>query len=192
MSDSQSSSWRRGGRCCLLGFGGCLVLVALLLATSWWGYRRWGSPWLEAQKAELGERFPALRSVLVIKDSLSIEGLDLRAREVGERQREAFPADVWLPEEALLGAGFNITLSAAQAALTLPAQDATALASRLREQMTILGWQRVPVSDPHDGIVLVFTKDERHARYTIFATDEGLEFWVASEKPPGSVRSEAP
>jgi hypothetical protein len=179
MTETATAKRSRGGRCCLLGCGAIFLLGVLLLLSGWLGYRRYGAPWIDARKTEITQRFPAVGRFLRLKDALSLDAITFSGGEGGDRSTSGFPSDIWLPEDAE-SAAFNSTPNSALAALTLPTGETDAVAGRIRQQMSNLGWQRTPVRDPHDGMALLFEKDGRAARYLVFPTDQGLELWVRS------------
>ena len=95
-----------------------------------------------------------------LKDSLPLQGVTLTGGEMGSRDAADFPEDIWLPPGAVDRA-FNIGERSALAALTLPHDDASKLASAIRTEMEARRWRRTPVRDPHDGVALLFEKDRQ-------------------------------
>ncbi len=156
---------------------GCSILILLLGAGLLFAWLRFGSPWVEAQKARLVERFPIVEKVLALKSALPFQGITLEGGATGSTDRADFPADVWLPDKPLDGA-FNTTPGMALAVLTLKPIDPAILAARARSEMAARGWQRTPVPDLHDGIALLFERDERIISMKIFAMENDTELWV--------------
>lgn len=173
----QQSTQRRGGGCCLRSCLGCSVVILILGAGLIFAWLRFGPPWVETQKARLVERFPIIEKVLALKSALPFQGITLTGGETGSTARADFPADVWLPDRPLDGA-FNTTPGMALAVLTLTPIDPATLAGQARSEMAARGWQRTPVPDLHDGIALVFERDERITSMKIFAVENGTELWV--------------
>jgi hypothetical protein len=162
---------------CLKGCGGCLVVLVLLTGVAWFGYARYGAPWLEAQTARLTERFPALDGLLRIKDSLPLQGITLAGGETGSRDPADFPADIWLPP-GVVDPAFNIGEGTALASLTLPRDDVASVASQIRGQMEARAWTRTPVRDPQNGLALLFEKKERGVSYLLYPRDGQLRIVI--------------
>ena len=156
---------------------GCSVLILLLGAALLFFWLRFGSPWVEAQKTRLVERFPVVGRALALKSALPFQGMRLEGGKTGSPARADFPADVWLPEESVNGV-FNTTAEMALAVVTLTPIEPATLAAEARSEMAARGWQRTPVPDLHDGIALVFERDQRFTSMKIFAVDNGTELWV--------------
>lgn len=172
----QRSRSRHG---CMKGCGGCLIALILLAAAAWFGYARYGAPWLETQTARLSERFPALGALVRLKDSLPLQGMTLAGGEMGSRDAADFPADLWLPPSAVDQA-FNTAERSALASLMLPGEDAASLAAEIRSEMETRGWSRTPVPDPHNGLALLFEKDGRIVSYLLYPRQDRLQVLIKS------------
>jgi hypothetical protein len=149
----------------------------LLVIGAWFGYTRFGAPWLETKASWLTSRIPSIGTLLQLRKSLPLSGVTLEGGELGSREPEDFPPDVWLPGSARNGL-FNIGEFSALAALELSRADANQLASRIRDEMSAIGWQRIPVRDPRQGVALLFEKEGRHASYLVHSRDEGVRILV--------------
>lgn len=175
--DDTSQPGKRGGRCCSLSCAGCLVLLLLLGIGAWFAYARYGAPWLETRAAWLTSRIPSIGTLLELKNSLPLSGVTLEGGELGSRRSEDFPSDVWLPAGAENGL-FNTGEVSALAALELPDGDSAQLATRIRSEMSAMGWERIPVHDPQEGVAVLFEKEGRRASYLVHPRGEVLKILV--------------
>ena len=175
----------RGCRNCAIGCLGMIVMFAVLLAAGgWFGYTRYARPWFLGARARLYETVPQLEAL----EGLALDGMGeglpsgLERDLSGTTDPTAFPADVALP-------GGRETLATrsgdfgARAVAETRGRTAAALSAELRAEMESLGWSRVPVPDPADGIALRFDKqdgaDARTARYELIPQDSGtVRVWV--------------
>ena len=172
----------RGCRRCAIGCLGMLVVFTVLIAAGgWFGYTRYLRPWFLGVRERVYEQVPQLEA---------LEGLALDEGLPGGFERDlsgstdptAFPADVALP-------GGRETLATrsgafgARAVAETRGRTAAALSAELRAEMESLGWSRILIPDPPDGIALRFDKedgaDARTARYELIPQDDGtVRVWV--------------
>ena len=166
-----------GGRCCLWGCGGltvvCLAIIAGLVAA----YFYVGAPWLERTQTELVERFPALGTVLERMPTQS----GLQRLQEGSAGRENFPRDIYIPEDLVSGA-FRTSETNAVARLRLLPTDIESLAASYRREMAKLGWERVRVPDPKEGIRLRFVRTGWEVRILVRRDPDAVSVWIHSHR----------
>lgn len=167
----------RGARCCSLGCGGCLILLALLTLGAWFGYTRFGSPWLEAKAGGLIERIPPLGTLLNLKDSLPLKGVTLGGGLSGSEDPGDFPTDVWLPADTI-DSLVNVGEGSALAAVEVADVEGSQLSGKIRSEMQALGWEWIPVRDPQGGSALLFQKEDRSASYLVYPRGDTLRVVV--------------
>jgi len=166
-----------GGRCCLWGCGGLLATGVALILGLVLSYFYFGKPWLERKKSELVGKFPVLESVVEKMPTQS----GLQRLQEGSAGREDFPRDIYIPENLVSGA-FRTSETDAVARLRLQPTDIGSLAASYRREMAKLGWKRVPVPDPKEGIRLRFVRPGWEVRILVRRDPEAVSVWIHSHR----------
>jgi len=170
----QSNRRSCGGRCCLWGCAGLTAVALVLIAGLVLLYLSFGKPWLDEKKTEILTRFPAL-SFALERASLPTNLEPLRD---GSTARDAFPQDIYIPE-GLISAAYRSSDTGAVARLRLEVTtDLPSLAASYRREMVRLGWTRVPVPDPREGIRLNFRRPGSVVRVLLRRGPDAVSVWI--------------
>lgn len=147
-----------------------VVLIAVLVLL----YLSFGKPWLDEKRTELLSRFPALGFAL---ETVSLPD-SLEPVRDGSTARDDFPRDIYIPE-GLTSAAFRSSETGAVARLRLEVTtDLQSLAASYRREMGRLGWTRVPVPDPREGIRLHFQRPGSAARVLLRQDPDAVSVWI--------------
>lgn len=145
------------------------LIVGLVLL-----YLSFGKPWLDERKTELLARFPALGLAL---ESASLPD-NLEPVREGSTSRDDFPPNIYIPED-LISAAFRSSENGAVARLRLEATtDLQSLATSYRREMGRLGWTRVPMPDPREGIRLNFRRPGSVVRVLLRSGPDAVSVWI--------------
>ena len=180
----------------MFGCLGVLIGLTTLVAISgWFGYIHYMRPWFLGARERVYEKVPQLEAL----ENAILEDGDLSGLQrdlTGNTDPAAFPADVALPDDPLV----LTTRSSEERALAVAetrGRTTAALAAALRSEMQSLGWSRVAVPDPEDGVALRFERGDgagrRIAAYELVPQEnDRVRVWVRVTHPLAAPQRSVP
>ena len=181
---------------CLFGCLGVLIALAILFAVGgWFGYSRYLRPWFLGVRERVYEAVPQLEGLeKTILDDGALSGFQKELS--GSADPAAFPRDVALLHDPIV-LTTRSTEARGLAVAETRGRTVAAIVGAVRSEMQSLGWSRVTVPDPEDGVALRFERDHsdgrRVAAYELVPQENGrVRVWVRVTRRDGAPRGPVP
>lgn len=193
---------KKGG--CLKGcLSGCLVLVVLAIlvaAGGWYGWKKWGHPWLERKKHAVEAKLSPAGLGFGSGKGFSLPSSltpKLPAR-AGHTTRSAMAKDLWVPKAAGLAAYDTQPDGTSVSVVRVNGKTVLQLVAEARKGMRGHGWKLVHAGkDGKAGTALDFERPGAVARIGLYPRAGAVEVWsrrraTGSGSRPGSGAPPAP
>ena len=198
-----------GGGClkgCLFGCLGLIVVLLVVAGGTWYGWHRWGRPWLANKEQAVARYVPAGLLPGVSGGTAGASGASgvagLLARHLapghlapslpsaaGRTRRADLGADLWVPGAAGPAAYDTQPDGASAAVVRVEGQAPSALVTEARRKMKARGWTLVDAGKDGDGTALDFKRPGARARVGVYPRHGAVEVWVSRWASGGGSRS---